>query len=152
LLKEQGVKGIWAGRLRAIATGEEVPAWPLLQEVARTCGIADSSEVLLDWREQYRSKAQTECASLLGVEIRLLIAEVALTARAFSEGLAFSYSVLVRRLQQLSRDDSVQWHQVEEIMSHAGLLPNDRRWQEIRALWSTTSDRRKNPQRGWRGQ
>jgi hypothetical protein len=78
------------------------------------------------------------------VELRLLIAEVAPTLRAFSPRLGVNYSVLVRDLQRIDRDDPVRWYHVERILRALGLAGTDERWKELRALWSTAGERRKS--------
>jgi hypothetical protein len=78
----------------------------------------------------------------LGVELRLLIGEVAESLRDFSPRLGFNYSVLVRDLQKIDRDDFVKWFHVERIVRAAGLPTGDERWREIQGLWRTASDRK----------
>ena len=98
-----------------------------------------------DWRQRYRGQLRRNCPSPLGVELRLLIGEVAESLRDFSPRLGFNYSVLVRDLQKIDRDDAVKWFHVERIVRAAGLPADDERWREIHALWSTASDRKKIP-------
>lgn len=143
LLKKAGVKGMWMGRLRAIARGEEIPAWKPIERIASACGVSDLDPVHDDWQTRYRSQLKTECDSPLGVEIRLLIAESAPTLRAFSPRLGFNYSVLIRNLQKIDRDEAVKWSKVERILRAAALPEDDPRWQEIHALWYTAGERRK---------
>ncbi len=57
--------------------------------------------------------------------MRLLIGEVAESLRDFSPRLGFNYSVLVRDLQKIDRDDFVKWFHVERIARAAGLPPDD---------------------------
>jgi hypothetical protein len=149
-LKKAGLRGLWPGHLRAIAQGKKVPAWPLLEQVGRACGVTDFTELRRDWALQYRARLQARCASPLGVEIRLLIGKVAGTSRAFSPRLGFSSSVLVRDLQRLDRDAPLKWGHVERILRAAGLPPDSERWKEIRALWSTAASRSKRSDRGYR--
>jgi transcriptional regulator with XRE-family HTH domain len=140
-LKKAGLKGLWPGRLRDIARGKRVPAWPIVEAIGRASEVAELSEVRRDWAEQYRAALRQKCASPLGAEIRLLIAEVAVTVRAFSPKLGFSPSVLVRDLQRLDRDAPARWSCVERILRAAGLPSDCERWKTIRALWSTAEAR-----------
>jgi transcriptional regulator with XRE-family HTH domain len=142
-LKEAGLSALWPGRLQAITRGTEVPAWGILEQIAKAGGVADLSEVRRDWTLQYRTKLRKVCSSPLGVELRLLIAEVAPTLRAFSPRLGVNYSVLVRDLQRIDRDEPVRWYHVERILRALGLSGTDERWRELRALWSTAGERRK---------
>lgn len=141
-LRQAGLQGFWPGRLSAIAQGREVPAWPVLEQVGRTCGIADLAEVYRDWTDRYRAILQAQGRSPLGVEVRLLIAEVASTPRAFSPRLGFNYSVLVRDLQRLDRDEPVRWFHVERILRAAALQADDMRWRAIHAWWYTAAERK----------
>jgi hypothetical protein len=102
-----------------------------------------TAEVYHDWTARYRAKLHAECASPLGVELRLLIGEVEPTLRSFSSRLGFNYSVLVRDLQRIDQDEPIKWFHVERLLRAAGLPPDDMRWLEVRALWSTAVDRRK---------
>ncbi|HTU20175.1 MAG TPA: helix-turn-helix transcriptional regulator [Gemmataceae bacterium] len=144
-LKQLGLKGLWTARLRAIGHGEEVPPWCVLERIARSCQVTSCDDVHEDWRQRYREQLRRICPSPLGVELRLLIGEIAESLRDFSPRLGFNYSVLVRDLQKIDRDDSVKWFHVERIVRAAGLPSDDARWREIHALWSTASDRRKMP-------
>jgi hypothetical protein len=141
-LRQAGLNGFWPGRLSAIAQGREVPAWPVLEQVGRACGITDLADVYHDWTERYRALLQAQGKSPLGVEVRLLIAEVASTPRAFSPRLGFNYSVLVRDLQRLDRDESVRWFHVERILRAAALSEDDIRWRAIHAWWYTAAERK----------
>jgi transcriptional regulator with XRE-family HTH domain len=138
-----GLKGLWIGRLRAIARGQETPAWLVLERIGRACGVTEMAEVYHDWTARYRAQLHRACESPLGVELRLLIAEVAPTLRAFSTRLGFNYSVLVRDLQRIDRDEPVKWFHVERLLRATGLPADDMRWVEIRGLWSTAGERRK---------
>jgi transcriptional regulator with XRE-family HTH domain len=142
-LKNAGCKGHNAARLRELATGRKLPAWPVLDEIGRACDVADLADVRHDWAEKYRARVGTRCASPLGIEVRLLIAEVAETVRAFSARLGLSSSVLVRNLQRMDRDEPVKWGRIEHILRAAGLPAECDRWKEMRALWYTASARRK---------
>jgi transcriptional regulator with XRE-family HTH domain len=145
LLRRAGVRGLWAGRLRAILQGEEVPAWPVLAGVGQACDVADLTAVYADWYERYRAQLQRLYRSPLGVELRLLIGEVATTLRDLSPRLGFNYSVLVREFQRLDRDEPLKWFHVERLLRVLGLTPEGPRWREIRALWSTAESRYKAP-------
>src|SRR5207249_5742898 len=47
-LKAAGLKGLWTGRLRAIARGADVPVWKVLEQIGRACGVVDLTEVRRD--------------------------------------------------------------------------------------------------------
>jgi hypothetical protein len=140
-LRRAGLKGLWAARLRAIGRGEEVPPWCVLERIAQACGVSERDELHEDWRQGYRLYLRRSCPSPLGIELRLLIGEVAESLREFSPRLGFNYSVLVRDLQKIDRDDCVKWFHVERIARAAGVPPEDERWRELHALWCTASDR-----------
>jgi len=142
-LKRAGLKGLWTARLRAIGRGEEVPPWCVLERIARACAVSELDDLHDDWRQRYRAALRRSCPSPLGIELRLLIGEVAESLREFSPRLHFNYSVLVRDLQKIDRDDCIRWFHVERIVKAAGVLPSDERWREIHVLWSTASDRKK---------
>jgi transcriptional regulator with XRE-family HTH domain len=145
-LKQAGLKGLWTGRLRAITQGQEVPAWPVVEGIGKACGLGDMTEIRRDWTGRYRERLRQRCASPLGVELRLLMAETASTPRAFSPRLGFNYSVLIRDLQRIDRDEPVKWFHVERILRAAGLRPEEDRWRELHALWYTAAERKKrNP-------
>ncbi len=137
-LRHAKVTSFWPGRLRSIAQGLEVPPWPLVHKIGLVCGVPDLSTVLDDWREQYRMRLQVAGCSPLGAEVRLLIAEVATTARAFSRRLGLNPSVLVRDLQRLDKGKGVKWFHVERILTAAGVAPHERRWEQIHAWWYAT--------------
>jgi len=139
-LRQAGAAGFWAGRLRAIARGEELPPWPLLERIGLACAVPDLSKVRMDWWEQSRIRLQENGCSPLGTEVRLLIAEVATTVREFSGRLGLSPSVLVRDLQRMDRGKPVKWFHVERILSAAGLTAQDRRWEQIHAWWYVTRE------------
>jgi transcriptional regulator with XRE-family HTH domain len=142
-LKRAGLKKLWAARLRAIGRGEEVPPWCLLERIARTCDVSDWSDLRDDWQKRYRAYLEDRFPSPLGVELRLLIGTVAESLRDFSPQLGFNYSVLVRDLQKIDRDDFVKWYHVERIARAAGVTPEDDNWRALHALWRTASDRKK---------
>jgi transcriptional regulator with XRE-family HTH domain len=141
-LRQAGVSGFWAGRLRALAQGKEVPAWAVLERMARACGVLDLSEARREWADLYRARLQKGRRSPLGVELRLLIAGVAPTLRAFSARLGFNCSVLIRDLQRIDRDEPVRWFHVERLLHAVGIAPESERWRDIHALWYTAGDRR----------
>src|SRR5262249_15624868 len=143
LLRKAGLKGLWAGRLRAVAREQEMPAWHLLGQVGQGGGGAGFSPVDFGLGGHYRIQLRTQCASTLGIELRLLIAEVANTLREFSPRLGFNYSVLVRDLQRIDRDIPIKWYHVERILQALGLMADDDHWREMRALWLTASERKK---------
>jgi transcriptional regulator with XRE-family HTH domain len=147
-LRRAGVRGLWAGRLRAIAGGREVPPWHVLDHMGRACGVLDLSEARRDWTRLFRAQLQARCRSPLGVELRLLIAGVAPTLRAFSTRLGFNCSVLIRDLQRLDRDEPVKWFHVERILRAVELPSDSERWRDIHALWYTAADRRKRNHAG----
>jgi transcriptional regulator with XRE-family HTH domain len=140
-LRTAGLKGLWTGRLRAIARGGELPAWKVLEQVGRVCGVTDLTEARQDWTKRYRAQLQGQLRSPLAVELRLLIAEVAGTLRAFAARLRFNYSVLIRDLQRIDLDQPIKWFHIEGILLAAGLLVGDERWKEIHALWYTAGER-----------
>jgi transcriptional regulator with XRE-family HTH domain len=142
-LKRAGLKGLWTARLRAIARGEEVPPWCVLEQIGTTCGVDDLADVRDDWQTRYRARLEGECDSPLGVELRLMIGAVAASLRDFSPRLGFNYSVLVRDLQRIDRDERVKWFHVERIARAAGLAADDEHWRALHALWRTASDRKK---------
>src|SRR5262249_8585286 len=142
-LRKAGLRGLWIGRLRALVRGQETPPWLVLERIGKACGVVEMAEVYHDWTARFRNRLHAECASPLGVELRLLIAEVAPTLRAFSSRLGFNYSVLVRDLQRIDRDEPIKWFHVERLLRAAGVPADDMRWLEVRALWSTAADRRK---------
>ncbi len=137
-LRQAGVKGFWAARLRAISRGEEVPPWPLLERIGTACGVPHMDAARRDWQEQYRARLQQGGGAPLGVELRLLIAEQTTTVRAFSRRLGVNPSVLVRDLQRMDRGRPVKWFCVERILKAAGLQPGDQRWEQIHAWWYST--------------
>lgn len=141
-LRRAGVAGFWTGRLRALAQGKEVPAWVVLERMAGACGVVDLTEARREWAELYRAQLQKARRSPLGVELRLLIAAVAPTLRAFSARLGFNCSVLIRDLQRIDRDEPVRWFHVERLLHAVGVAPDSERWREVHALWYTAGDRR----------
>jgi hypothetical protein len=122
-----------------------MPPWCLLFAVGAACGVEDLTIAHHDWAERYRAAVESWCPSPLGVELRVLIAEVAPSLRAFSPRLGFNYSVLTREFQRIDRDEPIKWFHVERVLRAAGLPPDSDRWREVRALWSTAESRRKRP-------
>jgi transcriptional regulator with XRE-family HTH domain len=145
-LRRAGVTGFGIPWLRAVARGEEVPAWPVLERIASSCGVIDLSAARRDWREQYRTRLNPAVCAPLGVEVRLLIAECAATVREFSKRLKVNSSVLIRTLQRMDRGQAMAWFHVERILRAAELTPNDRRWDQIHAWWYTARDNGRGPQ------
>jgi transcriptional regulator with XRE-family HTH domain len=143
LRQSPGLEGISSVRLRAVARGDDTPAWCLLAQIGRTCGVEDLSIAHHDWAERFRAQLHRHCESPLGIELRLLIAEVAPSLRAFSPHLGFNYSVLTREFQRIDRDEPIKWFHIERILRAAGLPQDGSRWREIRALWSTAAARKK---------
>jgi transcriptional regulator with XRE-family HTH domain len=141
-LRQAGAAGFWAGRLRAIARGEELPPWPLVERIGQACSVPDLNKVRCDWQDRYRLRLQESGCAPLGTEVRLLIAEMATTIREFSGRLDLSPSVLVRDLQRMDRGRPVKWFHVERILAAAGLTAQDRRWEQIHAWWYVTRDER----------
>jgi transcriptional regulator with XRE-family HTH domain len=135
LLADAGLYGISPPRLRSYMLEEETPTWHLLQQIADTCDIMKLQAVHLDWIHRYRSQLQQKSDSILAVELRLLVAEVAPTLRAFSERLPFNYSVLLRDLYRVERKESFKWYHVERILEAAGLPKESERWRVIHRLW-----------------
>jgi transcriptional regulator with XRE-family HTH domain len=140
LLRRAGVPGLWAGRLRALARGRELPPWPLVEKVGLACGVQDLSAVLGNWRSRYRARLQQGGDCPLAVEVRLLLAEVAMTAREFSRRLGVDPSALARTLQRMQRGRPVKWAVLERILRTAGVRSGDPRWQQIHAWWYTTRE------------
>jgi transcriptional regulator with XRE-family HTH domain len=139
-LRQGGILGLWAGRLRALAQGVELPPWPLLEKIGWACGVEDLEAVRWDWQERYRARLHAEGGAPLAVEVRLLLAEVAMTAREFSKRLGVDPSALARTLQRMERGRPVKWGPLERILRAAGLQLTDRRWAQIHAWWYTTKD------------
>jgi transcriptional regulator with XRE-family HTH domain len=145
LRRTPGLDGLSTVRLRGIVRGEETPPWCLLFAIGSVCGVEDLTVAHHDWAERYRATIEPWCPSPLGIELRVLIAEVASSLRAFSPRLGFNYSVLTREFQRIDRDEPIKWFHVERILHAAGIPPDSDRWREVRALWSTSEARRKRP-------
>jgi transcriptional regulator with XRE-family HTH domain len=148
LLRRQKLTHTSTPLLRAVSRGETVPAWPHLEQIGRACAVEDLSDLRHDWADRFREQLRKRCESPIGVEVRLLIAEVAPTVRDFSRRLPFNYSVLVRDLQRLDRDVPLKWFHVERILRAAELPADCERWQEIHALWYTMDARQRKA--SWR--
>ena len=80
-----------------------MPPWPLLERIGTACGVPDLGARTATGQDQSRARLQAAGGSPLGVEVRLLIAEMATTVRAFSRRLAVNPSVLTRDLQRMDR-------------------------------------------------
>jgi transcriptional regulator with XRE-family HTH domain len=145
LRRTPGLDGLSTVRLRGIVRGAETPPWCLLFAIGAACGVEDLTIAHHDWAERYRAALEAWCPSPLGVELRVLIAEVAPSLRAFSPRLGFNYSVLTREFQRIDRDEPLKWFHVERVLRAAGVPPDSDRWREVRALWSTAEARRKRP-------
>jgi transcriptional regulator with XRE-family HTH domain len=144
-LRRAGLRGLWPGRLRDMANGDHLPAWPILERIGLACGVTDFTAARRDWGEAYRQQLAARCQSPLAVELRLLICAVATNLRDFSPRLGMNYSVLIREFQRIDRDELLRWFHIERILLALGLPPECERWREIRALWATTASRRKPP-------
>ena len=142
-LKKAGLKGISPARLRAIARGKEVPAWRVLEQIGLAGDVADLAEARRDWEAKYRARLQGRLKSPLGIELRLLLAEASATLRALGAKLGFHYSVLIRDLKRIDRDEPIRWYHVERILRAVGLPEDGEHWREIHALWYTAAERRK---------
>ena len=141
-LSAAGLAGASIPRLRSIASGADVPPLKLLEDIGAACGVPDLVSVRGDWKRRYRAKLERQGISPLAVELRLLIAEAAPTMRVFSKKLPFNYSVLVRDLQRIDRNQPLKWFHVERVLDAAGLRTNSERWQEMRILWYTNYERK----------
>ena len=135
VLREADLKGISPPRLRSYVQEEETPTWYLLQQIAYTCKVEKLQAVHVNWIHRYRAQLQSKSDSLLAVELRLLIAQVAPTLREFSRRLPFNYSVLLRDLYRVERKESFKWVHVERILNAAGLPNESERWRVIHRLW-----------------
>ena len=138
-LNQAGLAGSWTRRLRAIARGHEVPTWRELKQIGMAGGVLDLSELRHDWRRRFRAQLESKYPLPLGVELRLLIAEVASTLREFVLTLPISYSLLLRDLQRINRGEPNGWRSVERILNAAGLPAGSQRWTKIRMLWAASS-------------
>jgi transcriptional regulator with XRE-family HTH domain len=137
VLKKAELYGVSPPRLRSYLIGEETPTWFLLQQIADECTISKLQVVHIDWIHRFREQLQSKNDSLLAIELRLLMAEVAPTIREFSKRLPFNYSVLLRDLYKVERKQSFKWFHIERILRAAGLPENSERWRVIHRLWLT---------------
>ncbi|HVX12505.1 MAG TPA: helix-turn-helix domain-containing protein [Pirellulales bacterium] len=142
-LKRAGCRGVSVPRLRAVARGEDLPAWCWLKEVARLMKVGDLGPLREDWQERYRQGLQGAKLPPLAVEVRMLLAEAANSVREFSQRLPFNYSVLVRDLGRIDRGQSIAWFHIERLLAAAGMATHHDRWQEIRILWCTAENQLK---------
>lgn len=136
-LKRAGCRGVSVPRLRAVARGIDLPAWCWLREVARLMKVTEVAAMRDDWQTRYRQRLEASKICAVGVELRLVLAEVANSVREFSRRLPFNYSVLVRDLARIDRGLPIAWFHVERVLDAAGLGTHHDRWQEIRLLWCT---------------
>jgi len=134
-LRDAGLYGISPPRLRSYIIEEETPTWHLLHKIAETCEVKKLQAVHINWIHRFRAQLQTKSDSLLSVEIRLLIAEVEPTLRAFSQRLPFNYSVLLRDLYRIESKFKVKWEHIERILRAAELPSSSERWRVIHRLW-----------------
>lgn len=139
VLNAAELKGISPPRLRSYVQEEETPTWFLLQQIASTCNVEKLQAVHVNWIHRYRSQLQSRSESLLAVELRLLIAQVAPTLRDFSRRLPFNYSVLLRDLYRVERKEPFKWFHVERILRAAGLPDQSERWRVIHRLWMSNN-------------
>jgi transcriptional regulator with XRE-family HTH domain len=144
-LKLPGLKESWLRRLRAIARGEETPTWPQMEQIARAGEVVDLSQTRRDWANRYRAWLVSQGHPPLAVELRLLIAELYPSLRAFSSRLPFGYANLIRDLQQIDRQKPLKWFHVERLLKAAGLPPQSDRWHKINILWQPYHTRRNKP-------
>ena len=135
VLAKAGLYGISPPRLRSYILAEETPTWYLLQEIAETCSVRLLRPVHIDWIHRYRTQLQQKSESLLAIEVRLLIAEVEPTLRAFSGRLPFNYSVLLRDLYKIEQNVKFKWFHIERILKAAGLPAESERWRVIHRFW-----------------
>lgn len=140
LLKEYDLVGISPPRLRSYVQQDETPSWHLLQQIAEACGVGRLGDVHINWIHRYREQLTQKSDSLLAVELRLLIAEVAPTLRAFAKRLPFNYSVLLRDLYRVERSEPLKWYHIERLLRAAGLPPASQRWRVIQRLWESHNE------------
>ncbi|MSR53250.1 MAG: XRE family transcriptional regulator [Gemmataceae bacterium] len=141
-LKKVGVNGIWPGRVKAIVAGTDIPPWPIVERIGKACGVKDFTAVRADWQGRYRNRLEELGLAPLGVEVRLLIAEVATSARAISPKLGVSYPVLTRDLKRIDAGKPVRWRAVERILKATGVDPAGPSWERIEAWWHGSSRRK----------
>ncbi len=136
-LKDAELAGISPPRLRSYLQEEETPSWSLLHGIAESCGVRNLGEVHINWIHRYREQLKQKSDSLLAVELRLLIAEVAPTLRAFAKRLPFNYSVLLRDLYRVEAKQPIKWPHIERLLRAAGLPSSSERWRVILRLWES---------------
>jgi transcriptional regulator with XRE-family HTH domain len=134
-LRDAKLAGISPPRLRAYLQKEETPSWSLLHGIAESCGVTRLGDVHINWIHRYREQLNQKSESLLAVELRLLIAEVAPTLRAFAKRLPFNYSVLLRDLYRVEAKQPIKWPHIERLLRAAGLPSSSERWRVIVRLW-----------------
>ena len=134
-LRDANLAGISPPRLRSYLQDEETPSWSLLHGIAESCGVTRLGDVHINWIHRYREQLKQKSDSLLAVELRLLIAEVAPTLRAFAKRLPFNYSVLLRDLYRVEGQESIKWPHIERLLRAAGLPSSSERWRVIMRLW-----------------
>ncbi|MGZ0169292.1 MAG: helix-turn-helix domain-containing protein [Planctomycetales bacterium] len=134
-LRDAKLAGISPPRLRSYLQEEETPSWSLLHGIAESCGVKNLGEVHINWIHRYREQLMRKSDSLLAVELRLLIAEVAPTLRAFAKRLPFNYSVLLRDLYRVEGQEPIKWPHIERLLRAAGLPSSSERWRVILRLW-----------------
>ncbi len=134
-LRDAELAGISPPRLRSYLQEEETPSWSLLHGIAESCGVKKLGEVHINWIHRYREQLKKKSDSLLAVELRLLIAEVAPTLRAFAKRLPFNYSVLLRDLYRVEGHEPIKWPHIERLLRAAGLPSSSERWRVIVRLW-----------------
>ena len=134
-LRDAELAGISPPRLRSYLQEEETPSWSLLHGIAESCGVKNLGDVHINWIHRYREQLKQKSDSLLAVELRLLIAEVAPTLRAFAKRLPFNYSVLLRDLYRVEGHEPIKWPHIERLLRAAGLPSSSERWRVIVRLW-----------------
>lgn len=136
-LRKAELAGISPPRLRSYLQEEETPSWSLLQGIADSCGVKQLGEVHINWIHRYREQLLQKSDSMLAVELRLLIAEVAPTLRTFAKRLPFNYSVLLRDLYRVEEQEPIKWPHIERLLRAAGLPSSSERWRVIMRLWES---------------
>ena len=134
-LRDAKLAGISPPRLRSYLQKEETPSWSLMHGVAESCGVRNLGDVHINWIHRYREQLKQKSDSRLAVELRLLIAEVAPTLRAFAKRLPFNYSVLLRDLYRVEAKQPIKWPHIERLLRAAGLPSSSERWRVIVRLW-----------------
>lgn len=135
MLKSMDLYGISTPQLRGYILGTVTPSWSLLQQIADKCGIEKLQPVHIDWIKRYRTQLKKKCKKMLCVEIKLLVAELAPTMRAFAKRCHCSPSLLLRDLYRIEDGEPVKWKHIERFLLGAGLPDTCERWQVIHGLW-----------------